>query len=202
MTDLRRRAVVDEMRQVIDEIEQIDTGMDISYPQFKQKVLPLLVDGGAKFTPLNWINITSHPNVSMRVLNTDGSIKYHIPAFLDSREITTKGDLNLTAAMSSINDITAENPSMKGTVIHNMLSEFKASDGDMLISSVESTIVLNQIYKDHNEPLIALPEDVINAYKELTGKTVDAPTLKPDGVISTVKREEEDIFVSDEFDLP
>lgn len=202
---LQQREMVNEMRDVVNQLEQIDTNIDMTYAAFKQKVLPMLLNDGKNFNVQEWIKITSHPNVGIRVQNVDGSVKYHIPAFLDSREISTRGDLNLTSAMGGINEMTSDNPAMKGTVIYNMLNEFKASDGDMLISSIESTLVLNQIFKDHEQPLIALPEEMLKVYTELTGKVADIPKAKLTPAptqSSNVMAEDDDTFASDEFDLP
>lgn len=203
MVDLAKRAAVDESRKMTEQLRELDTDIDVSYDEFKTRVLPLLADRGENFNVQNWIALTSHPNVGVRVLNDDNELMYYVPPFLDNTEMRTRKDMNLSAFANDLDNISADRPRSKDSFLYNVLSSYGTNDEDMIVSSVDAIIELNKIYADHNMPLIEIDESMRAAYVELKG--VEPEVQVSNGENSPAKKAkpvEESIFEDDGFELP
>jgi len=198
MSDLLRRAIVEETRSLAVELRKIDTDVDVSYAEFKQRVLPLLANRGDAFSVTDWIALTSHPNVAIRVRGENNEVLYRIPPFLENSEIRNRKDTNLSAFASDLNNIVADNPANKDTVLYNVLSAFKTDNIDMVVSSVESILALNKIFNDHSMDLIDISPEMAEVYNKAKGTDITDNIARNN---EEAKVEEDDVFDGG-YDLP
>lgn len=203
MEDLARRAAVDESRHMTEQLRELDTDIDITYEEFKKRVLPLLSNRGENFDIQAWISMTSHPNVGIRVLDDNGSVKYYVPPFLDNSEMRSRGDVNLSAFASDLDNISSDRPRSKDSFLYNVLKSFSTKDEDMIVSSVDSIMELNKIYRDHDMPLIEVDELMLKAYVKVKGVEPEVPASNNNPNVKTkAKPVGDDIFDDEGFDLP
>ena len=202
MVDLAKRAAVEESRKMTEQLRELDTDIDITYDEFKARVLPLLGNRGNDFNVQEWISLTSHPNVGIRVLDGNNELMYYVPPFLDNAEMRTRKDMNLSAFANDLDNISADRPRSKDSFLYNVLSSYGTNDEDMIVSSVDAIIELNKIYNDHNMPLIEIDDAMRAAYVELKGVEPDVQVSSGENSPAKAKPVEESIFEDDGFELP
>lgn len=202
MEDLLKRSAVDESRHMTEQLRELDTDIDISIEEFEKRVLPLLANRGENFNVKAWISMTSHPNVGIRVRDENDKVKYHIPPFLDNGEMRANNEVNLSAFASDLDNITADRPRAKDSVLYNVLQSFSARDEDMVVSSVESIILLNKIYNDYDMPEIEIDDVMRQVYVKLKGVEPEVNVVETKTKEAKAKPVEDDIFDDEGFDLP
>ncbi|AQT28153.1 hypothetical protein pVa21_212 [Vibrio phage pVa-21] len=203
MEDLMVRAAVEESRQMTEQLRELDTDIDITLEDFERRVLPQLANRGEAFNVQAWITMTTHPNVGIRVLDKNGDVKYYVPPFLDNGEMRVNKDVNLSAFASDLDNITADRPRAKDSVLYNVLQSFSANDEDMVVSSVEAIMALNKIYADYDMPLIEVDDVMRQVYVKLKGTEPEVPVSNGEPKVEAkAKPVAEDIFEDDGFDLP
>lgn len=203
MEDLMTRAAIEESRQMTEQLRELDTDIDITLEDFERRVLPLLANRGDEFNVQTWVSLTTHPNVGIRVLDNAGNVKFYVPPFLDNGEMRTNPDVNLSAFANDLDNITADRPVAKDSVLYRVLRSFGANDEDMIISSVEAIMALNKIYKHYNMELIEVDDVMRQVYVKLKGSEPDVPVSNGEPKVETkAKPTEDNIFEDEGFDLP
>lgn len=203
MEDLMTRAAIEESRQMTEQLRELDTDIDITLEDFEKRVLPLLANRGDNFNVQTWVSLTTHPNVGIRVLDNNGDVKFYVPPFLDNGEMRTNPDVNLSAFANDLDNITADRPVAKDSVLYNVLRSFGANDEDMIISSVEAIMALNKIYQHYDMELIEVDDVMRQVYVKLKGAEPDVPVSNGEPKVETkAKPVEDNIFEDEGFDLP
>ncbi len=203
MEDLMTRAAIEESRQMTEQLRELDTDIDITLEDFERRVLPLLANRGDNFNVQTWVSLTTHPNVGIRVLDNNGDVKFYVPPFLDNGEMRTNPDVNLSAFANDLDNITADRPVAKDSVLYNVLRSFGANDEDMVISSVEAIMALNKIYQHYDMELIEVDDVMRQVYVKLKGVEPDVPVSNGKPKVETkAKPVEDNIFEDEGFDLP
>lgn len=206
MSSLGMRGMREELQQAERLIRGIETDIVIDYDTFKKRVLPLLSNRGENFNVQQWIALTTHPNLGIRVLE-NGELKYVVPALLDNSEFSTgNSEVNLSAFASNLDQYSADRPASKDSMLYGVLTAFQTDNSDMIVSSIEAIVNLNKIYKDHKMELIEVDPIMIESYEKITGKKpnldlilVNTPSVTDSDVNNTSATD--DIY-DDGFELP
>lgn len=203
MEDLMQRAAVEESRKMTEQLRELDTDIDITLDEFEKRVLPLLANRGDNFNVQTWVTLTTHPNVGIRVLDNNNNVKFYVPPFLDNGEMRTNPEVNLSAFANDLDNITADRPVAKDSVLYSVLQSFSAKDEDMVVSSVEAIMALNKIYKHYDMELIEIADVMRQVYVKLKGVEPEVPVSNGEPKVNEkAKPVQDDIFEDEGFDLP
>lgn len=121
----------------------------ITYHEFRQRALPVLLNIGESFVVNDWVAITGHPFVRLDVMDENGQIKYSIPPIFAPQQTSTDHEVHMADITTELQAARADSPTYANRMVLKMLTNLSDRNYDGQKDATAMASVLNQIFKDH-----------------------------------------------------